>query len=97
MVTYEVVAKVDAEHRHRYEHFMQHRHIAEVVATGCFTGARFERAAEGQYRTRYLAKSREDVDRYLAGHTAGLRADFVAHFPDGVTLAREVWTEIAGW
>lgn len=95
MVTYEVVVTVDAELRPRFEHFMQHRHLADVLATGCFTGARLERASDDRYRTRYLAKAPGDVERYLANHTAALRADFAAHFPEGVSIARETWTEVA--
>jgi hypothetical protein len=95
MVTYEVVTTIDAAHRARFEHYMQHRHIAEVLATGCFTGATLERSADGRYRTRYQARTAEDVERYLSHHTAALRADFAAHFPEGVAVTRDRWTELS--
>jgi hypothetical protein len=97
MVTYEVTATVEDGFAARYETFMRDAHIPDVFATGCFRGVSFERAAAGQYRIRYQAESQADVDRYLREHTARLRAAFVAHFPTGAALSREVWTEIQRW
>jgi len=97
MVTYEVTATVEAGLAERYETFMRDTHVPEVFATGCFRAVSFERAESGRYRIRYQAASQADVDRYLREHTARLRAAFVAHFPAGATLSREVWTEIQRW
>ena len=94
-VSYEVTATVRADLIARYESFMQEKHIREVLATGAFVAARFERAAPGRYRIRYEAATRDDLDRYLSAHAPRLRADALAHFPEGVELSREEWTRVA--
>ena len=96
MVTYEVTAVVDAARITDYEEYMR-RHIPDLLATGCFTAARLEKAAPGRYRVLYQAPSQADLDRYLRDHAAGLRADFVKHFPAGVQLSREVWAAVEVW
>ena len=94
MVRYEVVADVAPELVDRYVEYMRSRHFPEILATGCFVRIALDRASSTRFRSRYEARTRADVDRYLAEHTARLRADFAAHFPTGVTLTREVWEEI---
>lgn len=93
MVTYEITADVDPALAADYESWMR-AHIADVLATGCFTGATFERSGTGQYRIRYRAKDRATLDRYLSEHAPALREDFARHFPTGVTNAREVWEDV---
>jgi hypothetical protein len=95
MITYEVSALVDASVAQQYEQYMMEKHLADVLSTGCFTEAVLERAAAGKYRARYVAESESDLERYLRDHTAEKRADFATHFPTGVQLSREVWTELA--
>jgi hypothetical protein len=80
-----------------YERFMQKHHIPDVYKTRCFREVVFERAGSGQYRVRYQAASQADVDRYLREHAARLREDVAAHFPSGLQLSREVWTELQRW
>lgn len=96
MVTYEVTALVDAARVTEYEEYMR-RHIPDLLATGCFTGASMEKAAPGRYRVRYNARSQADLDRYLRDHASRLRGDFATHFPTGVQLAREVWEMLQCW
>ena len=96
MVTYEVNAAIaDPAIAARYEEYMRAHHLRDVLASGCFVEAILEKTGEGQFRTRYIAQSQADVDRYLDNHTAKLRADFNANFPTGVTQSRNVWTELA--
>lgn len=95
MITYEVTAIVDAALAPHYEEYMISRHLADVLASGCFVEAVLERAAAGKYRARYRAENEQDLERYLREHTAAKRADFAKHFPTGVALSREVWTELA--
>ena len=95
MITYEVTAIVDAALTAQYEQYMTSKHLADVLSTGCFVEAVLERAAAGKYRARYVAQSEGDLERYLRDHTAEKRADFANHFPTGVQLSREVWTELA--
>ena len=96
MVTYEVSAVVRADLADAYEKYMK-PHIVAVLATGCFVGATFDRAAGHKYRARYQAKDQQSVDKYLAEHTERLRTDFARHFPSGVDLSREVWQTTGTW
>ena len=97
MISYEVIAEVSAELRTRYEVFMRDRHIPDLLATGLASGAQFDSAGEGRYRVRFAFDDRSALDRYLSTHATRLRADFVAHFPEGVTMSREVWSELRRW
>lgn len=95
MVRYEVTADVSPELVDQFLVYMRATHIPQIFATGCFASIAFDRATATRFRTRYEAAQRADLDRYLEQHTARYRADFAAHFPTGVTLARELWEEVA--
>lgn len=97
MIRYEVTLDVEPSLAPAVESYMRTRHIAEIMTTGCFLAARFDRAESGRFRTTYLAATRADFDRYVADHAPHYRADFLAHFPDGVAPARELWTELQSW
>jgi hypothetical protein len=97
MVTYEITALVPSHLVTAYEHYMRERHIPEILGTGCFEGAVLTRAAPGRYRVRYEARNDGDLERYLAEHAPRLRGDFESHFPDGVTVSREVWVAVQAW
>lgn len=97
MITYEVTATVRDDLRSRYEVFMRERHIPDMLLTGLFVGAHFVRADEGRFRTRFDLLDRPALERYLATHAARLRADFNAHFPEGVELERDIWSELIAW
>jgi hypothetical protein len=97
MLRYEVSVTVREDLRPRFEEYFTAKHILEILATGCFTRIRFDRGDSGAYRTVYHAATRADLDRYLRDHAPHFRADFAQHFPDGVTPAREVWTDLAQW
>ena len=72
-------------------------HIPTLLATGCFHAAAFVRLAPGRYRMRYEADSRSDLDRYLETHAPRVRGDFVARFPSGIALEREVGEVVMEW
>ena len=97
MVRYEVTVTVRADLRERFERYFLDTHIPEILATGCFLDIRFDRSDAGAYRTVYHAATRAELERYLSEFTARFRADFLAHFPEGVTPSRENWTEIREW
>ncbi len=97
MVTYEVIATVHPAWIDAYEQYMRSTHIPDLLATGCFQGAVFSRAAAGRYSVRYDAPSEAILSRYLTEHAPRLRADFAAHFPEGVELGREVWHALQTW
>ena len=94
MVVYEVTIVAAAGLSEDFETYMRGEHIRDVLATGYFTGASFFCASESRYCTRYEARSEEELDHYLEHQAPRLREDFLAHFPDGVEVSREVWKEI---
>ena len=97
MIAYEVTVDVAPELVDQYIAYVLIRHVPDLLATGCFVGAEFAQAGEHKFRQRYLAFSREDLDRYLAEHAVRLREDFARHFPGGTALTREVWDVIKYW
>ena len=97
MVAYEVTVDVAAELADQFVAYMMIRHVPDLMATGCFVGADFSQAGDTRFRQRYLAFSREDLDRYLSEHAVRLREDFAKHFPRGAAVTREVWAVHKSW
>ena len=97
MLHYEVTATPAAELRGAYERYMRERHIADVLATGCFGSAHFAKLSDGRYRATYVAAEQADLDRYVELHAARLRGDFAEHFPSGIAIGREVWEVLQRW
>ena len=89
-VVYEITAEVRSDLAAAYESYMTATHIADVLATGCFESAEMSRSGRS-YRIRYVARTRDDLDRYLTEHIERLRMDFTDRFPQGVSLRREIW------
>jgi|SRR5919112_4169262 hypothetical protein len=96
-LVYEVTAVVELELVEEWERYMRDRHIPDVLATGCFTGASLARASGGRYLMRYHLATRADLERYLAQAAPPLRAEFTARFPGGVALTRETWEVVQEW
>ena len=97
MVTNEITAIVEPGLVVAYERYMRERHVPDLMATGCFRAAGFSRAAPGRYRVRYDSPSDAELQRYLTAHAERLRGDFASHFPEGVSVSREVWVTLQGW
>ena len=97
MVTYTVTAEVAPVLVERYTQYMRGTHIPEVLASGAFTGAQFKQGSLTRFRVSYFAKSQAELDHYLRDRAAPLREDFAKHFPSGVVLTREHWTELQQW
>ena len=95
MVSYEVRVEVREDLMPGFERYMTGKHLPEILATGCFQAIRFEFLEGGVFRTRYEARERQDLDRYLKDHAPHFREDFTAHFPEGCAVSREVWDELA--
>lgn len=96
-IAYEVAAEVDEKFRDEFERFMIERHILDLMATGCFREAHFERAAPGRYRTRYEANDRKALERYFNEHAARLRAHVAENFPEGIIFGREEWETLGSF
>jgi Domain of unknown function (DUF4286) len=97
MLLYEVTLEVEAGLAHRVEEHMRQSHIPAIAATGCFRVIRFCRSDAGRFRTTYQADNQADLDRYLRDYAPSLRAEFSREFPEGVSLAREIWVLREAW
>lgn len=94
-ISYEVSAEVSEDLCDAFESFMIERHIPDLMATGYFREAHFEKSAPGRYRTRYEAVDRASLERYFEEHAARLRAHVAGLFPEGVRFGREEWETLA--
>jgi hypothetical protein len=97
MVLYEVTLEVDPALVAPLTTYMRTIHIPTIHQTGCFRSISFQRASSTRFRTSYHAASAAELERYLLVHAEEFRADFRAHFPTGVTITREIWTEETVW
>ena len=97
MIVYEVTIKVGEHIADEFERYMREQHIPEVIRTGAFTSANFLYADGGLYQTRYGAKNRDDLERYLDEHSALLRQDVLNRFPSGLEFTRHEWNMIQTW
>jgi len=97
MVIYEVTAVVQAGVVEEYEKFMVEQHIPDLLATEYFHAAYFTRSSGNHYRIQYQAHDQTTVDEYIKTKAEGLRQDFLAHFPEGVELSREIWKVLQVW
>lgn len=97
MIVYEVTARVREDLIEPYEKYMRERHIPDLLKTKFFTRAFFTRSAENIYRVQYHAPDRASLDEYLNTEADRLRADFMEHFSEGISLEREVWEIIREW
>ncbi|HVE55784.1 MAG TPA: DUF4286 family protein [Pyrinomonadaceae bacterium] len=97
MIIYEITATVRTDLSEKYEKYMIERHIPDLLETGFFSGARLTRSGENRYRIQYEARDRKALDGYLETEAARLRADFLAHFSEGVELSRENWEVLQIW
>lgn len=97
MVIYEITAIVRADLIEDYEKYMLERHIPDLLSTGFFGGAKMARAGENRYRIQYEAPDQKALDEYLNTEAARLRAEFLAHFSEGIELSRENWEVLQTW
>lgn len=97
MIIYEITAVIRADLIEKYEKYMCGQHIPDLLETGFFRGAKFTRSGENRYRIQYEAYDRKALDLYLETDAARLRADFIAHFDDGIEVSRENWEVLETW
>lgn len=98
MVAYEVTTLLkDPSVAARFSRWMSEEHIPQVMATGCFLAAELAQLGADQFRSRYVAATRADLDRYLAEHTAALRDHFSREFGDEATTSRQEWQIRREW
>jgi hypothetical protein len=97
MVLYEVTLEVEPTLAEELVDYMRNSHIPAIYQTRCFHRISFQRASTTRYRTSYQSRSLSDLERYLTVHAEDFRADFKTHFPAGVTVTRETWSEDSSW
>lgn len=98
MVAYEVTTLLkDPSVAARFSRWMSEEHIPQVMATGCFLAAELAQLGADQFRSRYVAATRADLDRYLAEHTAALRDHFAQEFGDNASTSRQEWEMLREW
>lgn len=94
-VSYEVILRVRQDLVASFTAYMREKHIRDVMQTGLFIDAHFERESDYTFRARYTAASAADLESYISQHAPRLRADVSAHFPDGIEIRRQTWTQVA--
>jgi Domain of unknown function (DUF4286) len=97
MIIYEITTIVRADLIESYEKYMREIHIPDLLATGCFSGAKFTRSGEDRYRIQYEAHDQNALDEYLNKQAARIRADLLKHFSEGIELSRENWEVLQVW
>lgn len=97
MIIYEITAIVRADLIEKYETYMCEQHIPDLLATGFFSGAKFTRSSENRYRIQYHAHDQKALNEYLENESERLRADFLAHFGEGIKVSRENWEVLQTW
>ncbi len=97
MIYYEVQVELEHHLAEAFHRYMCDKHIPEIWATGCFETIHFDQQTPTYFRTVYAAATKTQLEHYLSNYTQHFRADFQAHFPEGVTATRSVWSEIAHW
>ena len=96
MVAYEVTTLLkDPSVAARFSRWMSEEHIPQVMATGCFLAAELAQLGADQFRSRYVAATRADLDRYLAEHTAALRDHFAQEFGSVAGTSRQEWDVVS--
>jgi hypothetical protein len=97
-VSYEVTVRTDTPETGRdFAAWMRQEHIPDVLATGLFSGAELAQLDPTTFRTRYLAASRDNLDRYLAEHAPRLRDAFAARFGASAKASRQLWEPLQRW
>lgn len=97
MIIYEITAIVRADLVEQYEKYMCQQHIPDLLETGFFSGAFFTRAEENHYRIQYYADDENALENYLKTQAERLRADFLAHFSEGIEVSRVNWKVLKIW
>ncbi|NMH28265.1 DUF4286 family protein [Flavobacterium silvaticum] len=94
MIIYNVTINIDDSVHEQWLNWMQHKHIADVLATGKFTGARMvkvlvEEQMGGQtYSIQYTAENHDLLKRYYAEDAPRLREEGIRLFGDKMLAFR---------
>ncbi len=85
-VLYNVTVSIDVNCEQEWRSWMRSVHIPDVMATGCFVQSWFSRLNGSEeeggatYAITYVARSKEDMDRYTEQHAPALQLDHSEKF-----------------
>lgn len=96
MIIYNVTTKVGSGISDRWLNWLIEEHIPEIIATGCFTGAKVLRLLETDdsegptYAIQYFAESKSMYDLYIGRHAEKLRQKAFSKWGDQFISFRSV-------
>lgn len=96
MIVYNVTTKTNHNISSEWLHWLQHEHITDIIATGCFTRAVILRLletdeSEGKtYAVQYYADSLEAYQRYIELFAGEMRTKAIGKWGDQVISFRSV-------
>ncbi len=94
MILYNVTINIDDSVHDQWLHWMQEKHIPEVLATGKFSAARMvkvlveEEMGGTTYATQYTTDNKETLDRYYQEDAPRLREEGQRLFADKMMVFR---------
>ena len=101
MIIYNVTTHITHDIHEAWVHWMEQKHIPEVMATGCFTKYQFVRILETDelegvtYAVQYYAENRQSYDRYIESYAPPLREDILKSWGNK-TIAFRSLMEVVG-
>ena len=96
-VVYAVTVRVDESIAVEWLTWMQHVHIPEVLATGCFAAHELRRllepkeAGRATFEIRYLCASQEDYRRYQEVHASRLQSEHTSRYGGRIEASRRLY------
>ncbi len=96
MIIYNVTSKVDHRIAADWLQWIQKEHIADLVATGCFTQATVLHMIEADetdgitYAVQYQAPDKNAYNQYIQQHAAAMREKSFSRWGDKVISFRSV-------
>ena len=93
MILYNVTINIEESVHDQWLHWMQSKHISDVLATGKFTSARMvkvlvEEEGSMTYSIQYTADNKENLERYYREDAPRLRQEGLALFADKMLAFR---------
>ena len=94
MILYNVTSNIDESIHEQWLHWMQKKHIPEILATGKFSSARLVRVLVEEemggltYAVQYTCLSMENYERYKKEFAPALQSLHNAKFKDNFTAFR---------
>tara|TARA_B100000287_G_scaffold433115_1_gene494040 strand:+ start:1668 stop:1982 length:315 start_codon:yes stop_codon:yes gene_type:complete len=95
MIIYNVTVSVENSIRKDWIKWMKETHIPEVINTGCFTEAKFQRLVtdkndENTFAIAYSCKSLQTLKKYQSHYAADLQAKHIKRYRDRALAFRTV-------